>query len=566
MAASSPLTQARPVLPDRFYYLNNFQAVLDWLEDRYADVLGAADLGFIRCFRTQPRPARALLTRMAMRRSTLFRESSLRYEEIGDTVTALAPLVEAGWVEADAELDLAELFRVLRKPELAALFALPPALARLPKPQWLAWLAPGAAQGRRASQWGAPERIHRLSCAALCERLRLTYFGNFRQDWSDFVLADLGVFRFERIDCGRDARAFQTTRQVEVFQALYRCRENLHEQVPPREVLAQLPPAIEDSGWLERRRQKLLFRIAQRFESQREPEAALELYSQCRWPGTSLRRALLEERAQRPGAARALCESGLALRREGAHHHSLRRVLARIARREGAPPASRSMTRIATQTVELPPPSTPIRVEQAMIAHLQAESPDSRVEWVENALLNSLFGLLCWEAIFAPLPGAFFHPHHHGPADLGEDDFVQRREHLFSRCLDTLESGAYASLIRDRFRDRQAVQSPFVAWAAIDESLLELALACIPAAHLRIVFQWMLRDLPGHCAGFPDLVQFWPSGRRYRMVEIKGPGDRLQENQRRLLEHCVAQGLPVSVLNVRWRDPPADAAAGSAHP
>ena len=30
----------------------------------------------------------------------------------------------------------------------------------------------------------------------LCERLRLMFFGNLRQDWSEFVLADLGVFKY----------------------------------------------------------------------------------------------------------------------------------------------------------------------------------------------------------------------------------------------------------------------------------------------------------------------------------------------------------------------------------
>jgi len=35
--------------------------------------------------------------------------------------------------------------------------------------------------------------------------------------------------------------------------------------------------------------------------------------------------------------------------------------------------------------------------------HLQQD--DAPVHYVENALLCSLFGLLCWEAIFAPLPG-----------------------------------------------------------------------------------------------------------------------------------------------------------------
>jgi hypothetical protein len=35
------------------------------------------------------------------------------------------------------------------------------------------------------------------------------------------------------------------------------------------------------------------------------------------------------------------------------------------------------------------------------------------------------------------------------------------------------------------------------------------------------------------------------------LIEVKGPGDRLQNNQRRFLEFCVSHGMPVSVCYVR---------------
>lgn len=63
---------------------------------------------------------------------------------------------------------------------------------------------------------------------------------------------------------------------------------------------------------------------------------------------------------------------------------------------------------------------------------------------------------------------------------------------------------------------------------------------------------WIVRDVVENRAGFPDLVQFWPSEQRYRMVEIKGPGDRLQDNQRRFLEFCSRHEMPVFVCRVRW--------------
>ena len=84
-------------LDDPFYYLNNFQAVLDWIGARYDDLLDDEERGFIAAFAGLPKASRALLVRMVMRKGTLFRESKLAYVEIGPTREALQPLVALGW-------------------------------------------------------------------------------------------------------------------------------------------------------------------------------------------------------------------------------------------------------------------------------------------------------------------------------------------------------------------------------------------------------------------------------------------------------------------------------------
>jgi hypothetical protein len=174
------------------------------------------------------------------------------------------------------------------------------------------------------------------------------------------------------------------------------------------------------------------------------------------------------------------------------------------------------------------------------------------VRYVENGLINSLFGLLCWPAIFAPVPGAFFHDFHRGPADLASGNFYRRRQRAFDDCLALLESGHYAGAIWNIFERKRGIQSPFVRWPTLDKTLLRWALDCLPVGHLRLWFEWILRDVQENRTGFPDLVQFWPDQRKYRMIEVKGPGDRVQDNQRRLLEFCVSHQMPVAVCHVGW--------------
>jgi len=80
-------------------------------------------------------------------------------------------------------------------------------------------------------------------------------------------------------------------------------------------------------------------------------------------------------------------------------------------------------------------------------------------------------------------------------------------------------------------------------------------LQCIPARHLRLWCERMLRDIRVNRAGMPDLIQFWPAEQRYCMVEVKGPGDRLQDNQRRWLAFCAEHDMQVEVVHVQWERP-----------
>ena len=75
-------------------------------------------------------------------------------------------------------------------------------------------------------------------------------------------------------------------------------------------------------------------------------------------------------------------------------------------------------------------------------------------------MFNALFGLLCWPAVFAPVPGAFFHPFQRGPADLGAPDFPARRAAQFQACLALLDTPEYRDEIGRRYRDKQGLQSP----------------------------------------------------------------------------------------------------------
>jgi len=555
-----------------FYYLNNFAFVLDWVALRYRDLLNEQEAAFIAGFSTLSEQSRALLVRMIMRKGDLFRESKLRYDEIGDTARAAIPLVEIGWVEADPLLTLDALYGLLTKKELAACLDLAAQKSAKKSELYATGLALGL-PARRFSAWcGAlEERAWRIGVGALCDRIRLMFFGNLYQDWSEFILADLGVYVYEKVEFSLASRAFHVRGDIELYLHYHACRERFHaaqegaaagahpEEVPDpgADSLAQveqdiLAPAC-DNPWLRDRRARLLFQIAQRHEQLGNHADALRVYALCGYPGARLRRIRVLEKNDQVDDAMALAGQALIAPENAAESQQLERILPRLRRKLGLPRLVKEIRHpVPAIEMRLPRPEDAFYVEDVVRAHVAASDATSKVFYVENALINSLFGLLCWDAIFHAVPGAFFHPFQSGPADLQGADFVKLRQEQFNACLAQLDSNAYQDTIRGNFLRKSGVQSPFVYWGALDEALLDTALLCIPATHLARWFERILQDIPANRSGFPDLIQFWPDERRYRMIEVKGPGDRLQDNQLRLLDFALSHAMPLAVCYLAW--------------
>lgn len=542
-------------LDDPFYYLNNFLQVLDWLDQRYADVLSVEERAFIGDFNRLPRPSQALLVRMVMRKGAHFRQSKLYYLEIGDIAVAAEPLLALGWIDGQAPVTLATLFEVLLKAEIVQCFAHAIEQPKGRKSDWLAVLSEQFPDPQAFGQWCAPleDRLFSLTIMDLCDRLRLMFFGNLYQDWSEFVLADLGIFTYEKVEFCAESRGLRSREDVDACLFLHQYQQDFEAGETVATVVEQINGLALNNPWLVKRRAKLLFQIAQHCERVADFANALAIYRECAWPGARGRMIRVLERCGEYQLAMDLAMLAEQSPQSAAEQQQLLRVLPRLRRKLGGPPNKRPSPRqMLRLDLQLPRIDPEVSVEFYVQAHLAEDS--APVHYVENSLINSLFGLLCWPAIFAPLPGAFFHPFQRGPVDLHHEDFHVRRADLFQACLAELDDGSYRQTIRERYTAKWNVQSPFVYWGALSDELLDQALECLPAEHLRHWFNRLLLDIKANRAGMPDLIQFWPQDKTYRMIEVKGPGDRLQDNQLRWLEFCHEHQMPIAVCYVQWAE------------
>ena len=534
------------------YYLANFRKALDWLDTHHRDLMDDAELAFVANFLQLPLPSQALLVRLVMRKGVHFRASKLRYAEIGDIATAAGALLASGWLIEHAALTFDELGALLLKDELATHFADDLPGGSLKKSELLEHLRALHTEPRSLADWcpRLDERLLSLAIGPLCDRLRLMFFGNLAQDWSEFVLADLGIFRYEQVPITPGSRGFRSRQDVDDYLHLRLCREAFEAGMTVPEVLQQLGDFASASAHINERHQRLLLQLAQHLERAGELDSALTLYRDTRALGSRQRQIRVLERLGQDAEALALVEQVLEAPLNAEEAQLAGRARTRLRRRLGLPAAPKA-AKLDEDRLDLRLPRA-ASVELAVAAHLAA--PDAPVHYVENTLICGLFGLLCWEAIFAPLPGAFFHPFHTGPVDLHRADFHARRSELFAACLARLDDGSYRDAMRRTHAEKFGIQSPFVFWELLDAERLEQALACLPPAHLGAWFRRLLADIRENRAGMPDLIQFWPREGRYRMIEVKGPGDRLQDNQKRWLAFCAEHGMPVSVCYVEWLD------------
>jgi hypothetical protein len=187
-----------------------------------------------------------------------------------------------------------------------------------------------------------------------------------------------------------------------------------------------------------------------------------------------------------------------------------------------------------------------------LLAARQLASQWRAVHYVENSLMNALFGLAFWEQIFAPVPGAFHNPFQSIPTDMYSPGFGQQRRPGLAARLAEMRGGDIPRLLRDAYANYHGYQCRWVDWRFLDEALLTAAVGVLPGEHLLAIWERMLFDPQENRRGFPDLIALGEKPGDYCLIEVKGPGDALQESQKRWLRFFSRQSIPAAVAWVSW--------------
>ena len=549
----------QPDLPET-YYLDNVRTLFDHVESVYADILDDELASFLETFAALGDDAQKLCIRLLNRRHDWFRRSKIDYPEIGAIDAAIDELAAAALIEVDGEIEPVILLSLYTKPELLACAAGPAVLGKLRRDE-----LESALLNRNDDQFFARlrdrDRLLCLLCGDQYLQCQMLFFGNLNQSMTDFVLRDLGLYQYEAYPLDAAHRPYRDLLEIRQHWLLYQL-ESLFE-ICDRGNAAQLlkladmiPDDIDAVAPAWRKGERLRYEVARQLERLDAVDAALDLYRCCVLPPARERIARILDRQGDPGAARDLCLGIVASPLDESELQFARAFVTRLARRHG-------FNSDGLDADDEPPHQPPIvelelephdSVELAVAEHFDGRDAAEHCYYLENSLFNGVLGLLLWEVVFAPVPGAFYNPFQHRPSDFYAHDFCARRRDLLQQLWDGIDDNSdIAHIVGKRWKDKYGLMNPLVNWQALDPDIISLALELIDHAHWRAIFDRILADLRNNRAGFPDLLHFPPDG-SYCLVEVKGPGDSLQKNQQRWMQYFRQHGIPHRIARVTWKN------------
>lgn len=548
------------------YYRDNFLRLCDTVLERYGDLLDAPEHAFLDLLGRVPVDAQCLYVRLVSRVGPWFREAKLSYPEIGDLRRALDSLLASGLAREAQALSTADLAQLYTRDELRRMFAPELGGATFARKGELLDAIDGVLRERGELPAGCHAlergRIVAPVAADIVARLQVLFFGNRRQSLTEFVLEELGVTRYYPYRLDREQRLFTCRAALDEYLALA-AMSDLYREMTEQATLEPLPAFAQQLAAVEvqyassgRRWSRLCNAVARDLERLGEDELALALYERSGAHPARERRARVLERRQDWRGASALCREILADPWCEAEAEAAGRILPRLSRKLGEKPAPRR--RDAFEQVQLALPragggSGPgLSVERLAASHLEGEW--ASVHYVENSLMKALFGLAFWEQIFAPVPGAFHNAFQGAPADMYDPAFREARREALSARLRELAAADLGEELVGAFHRYQGFRCHWLDWRYLDETLLRECLAVMPADHVLAILERMLFDPRENRRGFPDLLALGQQRGDYRLIEVKGPGDALQDSQKRWLRFFQAHGIPAQVAWVNWAE------------
>ncbi|XP_071506665.1 fanconi-associated nuclease 1-like [Diadema antillarum] len=193
-------------------------------------------------------------------------------------------------------------------------------------------------------------------------------------------------------------------------------------------------------------------------------------------------------------------------------------------------------------------------VEQVALEHYKQQGYTEGVHG-EGSTYSTLVFILFWEIVFDnSVPDVFCYPYQSAPLDLRTDHFFKNRMAAIQHKLTEIREAdreRLEDMLARNWLEYEGDLCVGVSWELFkDLNHAKGLISCIGGLVLSAIAERILRD-HRHCrGGMPDLTMWNPDTHIFRVVEVKGPGDRLSQKQVLWLDFFLGLGVEAEVCHV----------------
>ncbi|WOH07871.1 hypothetical protein DCAR_0727305 [Daucus carota subsp. sativus] len=193
-------------------------------------------------------------------------------------------------------------------------------------------------------------------------------------------------------------------------------------------------------------------------------------------------------------------------------------------------------------------------VEQLALQYYAGEGGGWQGIHAESGVWLTIFGLLMWDIIFTDMPNVFRNLYQTAPLDMDTDSFYESRKSLIESLLEKVQNGMAEEILITSWESHFGTACRGVKWDNHSLSDLRAIVTCIGGPCLASICRHLAQDYRSWSNGMPDLL-LWRFHGDYngeaKLVEVKGPRDRLSEQQRAWLLFLMDAGFNAEICKVR---------------
>ncbi len=554
------------------YYLEYFNYVLDFVQEKYRHILNEGEWRFLRKYYCLSEDAQCLFIRFSNRRGLFFRVNKLSYSELTDIPALLNELLEREFIESlnpeKHQTFSKEMLNVWTTKELVEQFSKlltekKAAYKKLKKEELVEAILQDFELSKIVETLNNFEPIIKVCFEYEVTFMKFLFFGNRYLDMTEFVMRDMGLVQFETHDDDKLVARFTTRKDAE-DKWLITDQNDLFSQ------LKDTAPALDVYDWFmnfagsvhelsevaKPSYERLIIKVATFLEKSKLLDEALLVYRLTEQVPSRERQVRTLQKLNHIDEAFSLCQQMIEYPKNADEKFYAIDFLNKLNTKKRAKKSTTSWLHQAESiTISI---DFRHQVEMGVVDYYNQEG--KLAVFSENHLWRAIFGLVFWDIVFDPSLVAFHHPFQRRPSDLYLPDFYEKRKDLIVSHLDGFADVQDLLIyMGERYESKFGIANPFVVWLEEIWLIVRKAVELIEFEAMKKILHEMSKNLVENLRGFPDLFM-WDDAAvdsvsgEYCFVEVKSPTDNLSNQQLSWLQYFQEIGVNAKVLRVYWRE------------